>query len=108
MMLYVLSCRLCEFSADATDIRDLGLQLNTHGSVCHGDPVVMLAESASNTTHHAPAADLAEDAVMGDRLPRGVGKESPHFSGDRSSPVASNEYPHVRASVRRCPMVLEI
>jgi hypothetical protein len=44
MMLYVLSCGLCEFSAEATDIRGFGLQLITHGSRCDGDPVVVLAD----------------------------------------------------------------
>lgn len=42
MMLYVLSCGLCEFSAEATDIRGFGLQLIKHGSRCDGDPVVVL------------------------------------------------------------------
>ena len=44
MLLYVLSCGLCEFSAEATDIRGFGLQLIKHGSRCDGDLVVVLAD----------------------------------------------------------------
>lgn len=42
MIRYVLSCKQCAFSADATDLRSLGSQLNTHGSDCGRDPVLVL------------------------------------------------------------------
>lgn len=41
-MRYIFSCKLCEFSGDATDLHGLGSQINTHASSCHGDLVVML------------------------------------------------------------------
>jgi hypothetical protein len=39
---YFLSCKQCAFSAGATDLRGLGSQLNTHGSGCGRDPVLVL------------------------------------------------------------------
>lgn len=38
---YFLSCKECGFSAEATDLRSLGSQLNTHGSSCAHDPVLV-------------------------------------------------------------------
>ena len=43
-MRYVISCKRCEFSADAKDIRDLGLQLNRHTSSCLDDPLLVLVK----------------------------------------------------------------
>jgi len=39
---YFLSCKECALSAQATDLRGLGLALNTHGSVCSCEPVLVL------------------------------------------------------------------
>lgn len=41
-MRYVVSCQRCEFIADASDLRSLGLQLNTHASNCAHDPVLLI------------------------------------------------------------------
>ena len=43
-MRYVVSCQRCEFIADASDLRSLGLQLNTHASNCADDPVLLIAK----------------------------------------------------------------
>ena len=42
MIRYFLSCKQCAFSEGATDLRGLGSQLNTHGSGCGCDPVLVL------------------------------------------------------------------
>ena len=44
MVRYVISCKGCEFSADATCLGDLGLQLKTHADRCHDEPLVVLCE----------------------------------------------------------------
>ena len=41
-MQYFVSCQRCEFIADASDLRSLGLQLNTHASNCAHDPVLLI------------------------------------------------------------------
>ena len=41
-MQYVVCCQRCEFIADASDLRSLGLQLNTHASNCADDPVLLI------------------------------------------------------------------
>ena len=46
---YLLSCKQCAFSADATELRTLGSQLNTHGSVCIRDPVLVLDAERDQT-----------------------------------------------------------
>jgi hypothetical protein len=38
---YFVSCKECAFSAEATDLRGLGSQINTHGSDCAHDPVLV-------------------------------------------------------------------
>jgi len=45
-MRYVVSCQRCEFIADASDLRSLGSQLNTHASNCAHDPVLVIEKEA--------------------------------------------------------------
>ena len=49
-MRYVVSCQRCEFIADASDLRSLGLQLNTHASSCAHDPTLMMEKEERNVT----------------------------------------------------------
>ena len=55
MVLYVLSCRECEFSASATDLRGLGSEINTHGSNCDGKPLVALKKEQDQANRGSEA-----------------------------------------------------
>ena len=46
-MQYFVSCQRCEFIADASDLRSLGSQLNTHASNCADDPVLLIEKEES-------------------------------------------------------------
>ena len=54
MVLYVLSCRECEFSARAADLRGLGSEINTHGSNCDGKPLVAVKKEQADRGSEAP------------------------------------------------------
>ena len=49
-MRYVVSCQWCEFIADASDLRSLGSQLNTHASNCADDPVLVIEKEEGEET----------------------------------------------------------
>ena len=49
-MRYVVSCQRCEFIADASDLRSLGSQLNTHASNCAHDPVLLIEKEEGEVT----------------------------------------------------------
>jgi hypothetical protein len=45
MMRYVVSCKRCQFHADAIDLCALGSLLNTHGASCQDEALLALAET---------------------------------------------------------------
>jgi len=49
-MRYVVSCQRCEFIADASDLRSLGLQLNAHASNCAHDPMLLIEKEEGEVT----------------------------------------------------------
>ena len=49
-MRYVVSCRVCEFIAEAYDLRSLGSQLITHASNCAHDPVLLIEKEEGEVT----------------------------------------------------------
>jgi len=44
MVRYIISCKWCEFYADAGCLCDLGSQLNAHADRCHDEPLILVTE----------------------------------------------------------------
>jgi hypothetical protein len=49
-MRYVVSCQWCEFIAEASDLRSLGLQLNPEASNCAHDPLLLIEKEEGEVT----------------------------------------------------------
>ena len=60
-MRYVVASQRCEFIADASDLRSLGLQLNTHASNCAHDHVLLIEKEEGVVT-----ADPSDGSVCGE------------------------------------------
>ena len=46
-MRFIVSCEQCTFKGDATDIRSLAAQINSHASTCDLLPLIVLEEGNS-------------------------------------------------------------
>ena len=69
-MIRYVSCKQCAFSADATDLRGLGSQFNTHGSDCGRDPVLVLDAEQDQADSAIQAPGEFRCAVSAKSTPR--------------------------------------
>jgi len=60
-MRFIVSCEQCTFKGDATDIRSLGAQINSHASTCNLAPLIALEEGNSkDQVGDAPCTTFVE------------------------------------------------